>query len=154
MAIHSKNKDIRTVALRLLSFRDHTERELSDKLRQRGFALAEIEPLCAEFAQKGYLSNRRVAETFIEGALRRQDKGTMRLKQELKKRHVDSELVDEVIESYRQQVDEEQAAKQIVERLLVRGRETKYIERYLWRQGFSPSTVRSALNLDNELVDS
>jgi len=89
-----KNKDIRSVALRLLSFREHSQQELTDKLRMRGFEHQDIEPLCEEFSRKGYLDDRRVAESFLASAVHKQDKGVTRLRQELKRRGLSNDLVD------------------------------------------------------------
>lgn len=152
--MHLKNKDIRSVALRLLSFREQSQQELVEKLRMRGFPMAEIEPLCEDFSNKGYLDDRRVAESFLASALLKRDKGGIRLQQELHRRGLSRELIEATLSSYRAEVDEGAAAKGLAEHLLARGRDKQYIERYLWRQGFSGSHVRAALHLDNELIDS
>ena len=89
-----KNKDIRSVALRLLSFREHSQQELVEKLRMRGFPIEEIEPLCEEFSHKGYLDDRRVVESFLASALLKRDKGGIRLQQELHRRGINRELID------------------------------------------------------------
>jgi len=149
-----KNKNIRSVALRLLSFREHSQHELAEKLRARGFPMEEIEPLCEDFSSKGYLDDRRVAESFLASALQKRDKGELRIQQELHRRGINRELIDATLSKYRGQVDEGAVAKGLAQRLLARGRDRKHVERYLWRQGFSSSQVRSALNLDNELIDS
>lgn len=154
MAIHLKNRDIRTAALRLLSLREHSQQELTDKLRVRGFSMDQIEPLCQELLDKGYLDDRRVIDLHLAQALHKRDKGARRLRQELGRRGLSHELIDLALDSYSAQVDEGLAAKGIAERLLAKGKDRKTIERHLWRQGFSSSQVRAALNLDNELVDS
>ena len=152
--MYLKNKDIRSVALRLLSFREHSQQELVEKLKMRGFPVEEIEPLCEEFSSKGYIDDRRVAESFLASALLKRDKGGVRLQQELRQRGISRELIDTILSSYRAEVDEGAVAKGLAEHLMKRGRDRKYIERYLWRQGFSSSQVRAALHLDNELIDS
>ena len=149
-----KNKDIRSVALRLLSFREQSQHELVEKLRMRGFPIEEIEPLCEDFSGKGYLDDRRVAESFLASALLKRDRGVIRLQQELHHRGINRELIDATISTYQAEVDEGAVARELAEHLLARGRDRKYIERYLWRQGFSSSHVRVALHLDNELIDS
>lgn len=120
----------------------------------RGFPIEEIEPLCEDFSDRGYLDDRRVAESYLASALLKRDKGGIRLQQELHRRGISRELIDATTSSYRAEVDEGAVARGLAEHLLARGRDSKYIERYLWRQGFSSSHVRAALHLDNELIDS
>lgn len=152
-----KNKDIRSVALRLLSRRDHTLWELEQKLRRRGFETQEIEPFCEEFSSKGYLNDRRVAENVLSSAVSSKSLGSNRLRHQLSNRGLEREVVDEVVGQYKAQVDEPTVAMQAAIRLKNRGKDAAYIQRYLWRQGFSADTVRKALyfaNLDNEGTDS
>lgn len=148
------SKDIRSAALRLLSMREHTERELTDKLKLRGFSLEEITPLCEEFVRKDYLNERRLVESFFVSALHKRDKGSLRLRQELMRRGVNRELLDEMLYKYQSEVDESLVAASLASQMYARGKDRQYIERYLWRQGFSPSIVRATLNLDNEQIDS
>jgi len=152
--MHLKNKDIRSVALRLLSFHEHSQQELVEKLRMRGFPTEEIEPLCEEFSGKGYLDDRRVAESFLASALLKRDKGIIRLQQELHRRGINRELIDATLSSYQAEVDECAVVKGLTEHLAARGRDKIYIERYLWRQGFSRLHVHAVLHLDNEPIDS
>jgi len=55
----------RTVALRLLARRDYSRLELAQRLRARGIAAAEIEPLLDDFERLGYLSDARYAQALV-----------------------------------------------------------------------------------------
>jgi len=55
----------RTVALRLLARRDFSRLELTQRLRARGVAVAEIDPLLDDFERLGYLSDARYAHALV-----------------------------------------------------------------------------------------
>ena len=55
----------RTVALRLLARRDYSRLELAQRLRARGIAAVEIEPLLEDFERLGYLSDARYAQALV-----------------------------------------------------------------------------------------
>ena len=55
----------RTVALRLLARRDYSRLELAQRLRARGIAAGEIEPLLDDFERLGYLSDARYAHALV-----------------------------------------------------------------------------------------
>lgn len=137
--------------------RDHTLQELELKLRRRGFQSEEIEPLCEEFSSKGYVDDRRVAENVLSSAIAAKALGVTKFRHQLRERGLDRDMVEEAVDQYQEQVDEATLAMDIAKKLALRGRNAPYIQRYLWRQGFSASSVRKALhyaNLDNEGTDS
>ena len=55
----------RTLALRLLARRDYSRLELAKRLRMRGIAAGEIEPLLDDFERLGYLSDARYAHALV-----------------------------------------------------------------------------------------
>lgn len=59
----SNGSDPFAVALKLLTFRDRSIKELSTKLRDRGFADEEIEATLQRCQEYGYLDDRRFAAT-------------------------------------------------------------------------------------------
>ena len=84
-------------AIDLLSRRDHSKKELVEKLRQKGhgeFATAAVERL----EGYGYLDDRRFAFTFADELIRLRAYGKKRVEQELYRKGVDREIISEVIE--------------------------------------------------------
>jgi regulatory protein len=55
----------RTVALRLLARRDYSRLELAERLRARGIAAGEVEPLHDDIERLGYLSDARYAHALV-----------------------------------------------------------------------------------------
>lgn len=57
-------KNIKDVCLRLLARRDHSQKELLDKLSLRGFDKDETQAVITELAQQGWQDDARYAESY------------------------------------------------------------------------------------------
>ncbi len=87
----------KSVAVRLLSRREHSAFEIRDKLQKRDFDESEIAQAITELKQGGWLSDERFAEAYIR---MRQHKGfgPIRIAMELNERGVDECIVDEYLQ--------------------------------------------------------
>ncbi len=83
----------KSVAVRLLSRREHSAFEIRNKLSQRDFDDAEIEQVIIELQQGGWLSDERFAEAYVR---MRQKKGfgPVRISMELSERGIKECTVD------------------------------------------------------------
>lgn len=90
------NKPLST-ALRLLARRDHSIKELTDKLKLKGYALADIHPVIEECLQKGYLNEKRFTENYINWR-RRKGYGPLRISQELQARGIPDDMIAELLQ--------------------------------------------------------
>ena len=83
----------KTVAVKLLTRREHSAHEIREKLRQREFDSDEIEQTIEELKVDGWLSDERFTEAYIR---MRQLKGfgPVRIAMELKERGVDELIVE------------------------------------------------------------
>jgi regulatory protein len=88
----------KSVAVRLLSRREHSAFEIRDKLHKRDFDEAEIEQAIAELQQGDWLSDERYAEAYIR---MRQLKGfgPIRISIELNERGVKESIVDDYLQT-------------------------------------------------------
>ncbi len=98
---HTKAKhraSAKSIAVRLLARREHSEYELSQKLAQREFDAEEIERVLLELRQGGWVSDQRFAEAYIR---MRQLKGfgPVRIQMELRERGVDEHIVEDAIDT-------------------------------------------------------
>jgi regulatory protein len=84
----NRPRDAYQTALDLLSRRDHFLRELSDKLRRKGFPADEIDAAIARCQDLGLVDDKRVAERFVEVRAATRGWGPNRLAAELRKRGV------------------------------------------------------------------
>ena len=88
----------KSVAVRLLSRREHSAFEIRDKLHKRDFDEGEIEQAIIELQQGGWLSDERYAEAYIR---MRQQKGfgPIRIAIELNERGVKESIVDDYLQA-------------------------------------------------------
>ena len=83
---------LRSYAFALLTRRDYSQAELSAKLNQYAIHADEVSKLVEELAQQNYQSDQRVAELTLASQIRK-GKGLQRIKQTLKAKHLDAELI-------------------------------------------------------------
>ena len=139
-------KQLRTKALDLLTRRDHSEKELEDKLRSRGGREDDVAQLLLNLRDIGLLDDRRYARSFL---LSRSGKawGRQRFRQELIARGIPAEMVAEVLLEAQEDdgFDPSRKLSSLVERALSRGRDPQKIIASLLRRGFAYPEIREAL---------
>lgn len=84
-------------ALRLLARREHSAKELADKLKQRHFVPEEIQQALIKCQQFNYQSDERFAEQLYNVRVR-QGYGPLRIQQELQAKGIDTNLSDAVLQ--------------------------------------------------------
>ncbi|MEM1081818.1 MAG: regulatory protein RecX [Pseudomonadota bacterium] len=104
---------VRDAALRLLGRRDHSTRELCQKLCQRGFEAALVDQAVAELVDAGLHSEQRFAESY---ARMRANKayGPVRIRAELVERGVDRHLISLALDAL--DIDFAEQARRFYER--------------------------------------
>ncbi len=80
-------------ALRLLTQREHSQRELFQKLSQRGFPRAVIEHTLNTLRDEGWQSDARFAASYLRARLAR-GHGALTIASELRSRGVDAEAIE------------------------------------------------------------
>jgi len=128
----------KSVAVRLLSRREHSAFEIRDKLHKRDFDEAEIEQTIIELQQGGWLSDERFAEAYIR---MRQMKGfgPIRISMELNERGVKESIVDDYLQADDeawQQVLEQQYLKKYKNRSIADYNDKAKRIRFLQYRGF------------------
>lgn len=133
----------KSVAVKLLSRREHSAFEIRDKLQKRDFTEEEITQAISELQQGGWLSDERYAEAYIR---MRQQKGfgPIRIAMELHERGVEESIVEAFID------DSEESWQQILERQYLKKYKNRPVEdyndkakriRFLQYRGFSLDTI-------------
>ncbi len=136
----------------LLALRDHSEKELLQKLRQKGFADGAEEAM-EKLKSYGYLDDSRFALRFAQELQRVKHYGKKRIEQELYRKGVSREVVSDTLE----QLDfDEDALPALIERKYLRQLDTeKGVQKTvaaLQRMGYSFGEIRDALQKVQEDV--
>ena len=136
----------------LLALRDHSEKELLQKLRQKGFADGAEEAM-EKLKSYGYLDDSRFALRFAQELQRVKHYGKKRIEQELYRKGVSREVVSDTLE----QLDfDEDALPALIGRRYLRQLDTeKGVQKTvaaLQRMGYSFGEIRDALQKVQEDV--
>jgi regulatory protein len=139
-------------ALRLLTARDYTVARLREKFRSRGFEEADLDTALGRLVSEGWLDDLRFAERFAASAL---DSGRYygpRLRLEMRRRGLPSEMVNTVLGHALEERDETGEVRALLERRFggfsftsASDREKRRTVGFLQRRGFSLSAIMSAL---------
>ena len=136
----------------LLALRDHSEKELLQKLRQKGFADG-AEEATEKLKSYGYLNDSRFALRFAQELQRVKHYGKKRIEQELYRKGVSRDVVSDTLE---QLSFDEDALTALIERKYLRQLDTeKGVQKTvaaLQRMGYSFGELRDALRQVQEDV--
>jgi regulatory protein len=112
----------RTSALRLLSRRPRSERELRDRLREKEFADADADRVIASLKQSGLVNDAEFAKMYVRNALALRPQGERQLRQKLLLFGISRPLVEDTLRDIMPGVDEEETARSLALRYLAKSR--------------------------------
>jgi regulatory protein len=144
-------------AFRLLALRAHSEQELRAKLRTAGFTSPVIEQAVLRCLGLGYLNDESFARQRARALAVGRLSGNRRIALDLRERGIDAELSQRVIAEIREEVDEEEAARRLLQKKM-RGRpvaglderERARLARGLMSRGFPTSLILKVLKKTEE----
>jgi len=88
-----RRQQIEAVCLRLLARREHSRRELLDKLALRGFDRDDVEPVIDQIAEQNWQNDARYAEAYVRQRIQN-GYGPMRIRYELQQRGINDADLD------------------------------------------------------------
>ncbi|QSB02638.1 regulatory protein RecX [Methylomonas sp. EFPC1] len=88
-----RRQQIEAICLRLLARREHSRRELLDKLALRGFDRDEVEPVIDGMAEQNWQNDARYAEAYVRQRIQN-GYGPMRIRYELQQRGINDADLD------------------------------------------------------------
>jgi regulatory protein len=153
--MNNKNTDplqkARNYAFLLLKFRLRSEEEIRKRLEKKKFDTRVIESTLSFLKDKGFIDDNYFAKAWVESRIKK-PLGIRRLKQELRIKGIDKEIIESRINEIRKDYPEEEIVKQIAKKRLskIKGIESqkakKRVYAYLLRRGFSPDIILEAVN--------
>ncbi len=140
-----KSASLRDQALAHLARRDHTRVELARKLRQAGHAEQDVELLLDELSQRGWLSDQRFAESYVQQ--KQQRFGNLKLAHELRSRGVQESDIKQVLAAANQ--TELERAREVWNKRFgappADAQEKAKQMRFLQSRGFAVGTIQQLL---------
>jgi len=143
MINRSRQVSAKDYALRLLSIRPRSVREIIDRLARKGYDLQAVDSVVADLAELGLLDDAKFAKLWIESRTALRPMGASRLRAELARKGVARGLIDQALADSSKDRDEEVAAMELASRKLrsLRSLDPAVARRrlagFLSRRGFS-----------------
>ena len=141
--------EAKNAALRFLSFRRRTEKEIKDKLRKKGFDDKSIGRTIDKLKEYDLINDSEFATAWVKERLAYKPRGKKLLAQELWRKGIRKDIIDQVTEELCQ--DEERSATELLEKIKGRYKnvEPKVARRRMYallmRRGFSYEATKNAL---------
>lgn len=133
-------------ALYLLDYRDHSYKELYDKLR-RNYSPDICEAVMEKMIEIGVIDDRKYAERYARYLFEVKRAGKYKARAEMLKKGIDKEIVDEFLEEYEE--DTQERLKELVEkkyaRYLTDEKGVQKVFNALVRYGYNYSDVREVI---------
>ena len=145
----------KNAALRFLSVRPRTVREIRDKLREKEFAESEIGNTIDELQRAGLLDDAAFARMYIRNAMQVRPIGKVLLKRKMLLLGVDLKTIEAALADTLPEYDQRDLARASAEKFLARGKHTrrqpdaikdrKRVGGYLARRGFTWDVIEPVL---------
>lgn len=139
----------------LLARRDYTCARLREKLLAGGFGEEIAEEALERLMEAGYLNDERYARNFIQAHW--EDRSRLRIRMDLESRGVPPETAARILGEESEELGEEAEIRQI-RKLMTKRRydplkatweESGKMQAFLYRKGYSASSVRAAMNAES-----
>ena len=151
----SQNRTVRECALALLEFRDRTERELRQKLKEREYSAEEINETVLFLKEYRYLDDEAYVDRYIRSCAAR--KSRRQIRADLEHKGVSREIID--LQLQEKTVDEDSQIRKLLQKKgYVPGKrlepaEYRRIMGALGRRGFSGEAIRKAMESMREELE-
>jgi len=150
-------KEAKEIALRFLSYRMRSEKEVRDKLKKKEFAQSLIDEVIKDLKRVNLIDDNEFASAFVRDRISNSPRGKILLKQELWKKGIKKEVIEKVLKEYFKGENEELIlAKELLQKRKKRyeGLDQNVAKRrlmsFLLRRGFSYDIVKQVLRVEDE----
>lgn len=137
-------------ALYLMESRDHSYRELFDKL-EKNYSEDICFEVCNRLAEIGVINDRRYAEKLCRQLFEVKKLGRYRVKQEMRLKGLGSEIIEETMENFSEEDEPferlEKLVEQKYERYLTDRKGVEKVRNALARKGYSFGEIKEVLDL-------
>jgi regulatory protein len=149
--VSSSSEKARQYSFLLLKYRLRSEKEIADRLVRKKFPPEVIKETIAFLKEKRFIDDSSFARAWLQSRIKR-PLGIRRLKQELRFKGIDKEIIESNIERIKKNYSESEVVQSIVEDKFRKMRNIEpqkakmRIYSYLLRRGFSPDVCLDAIN--------
>lgn len=139
-------------ALYLLEHRSHSKKELADKIARTAASRQAAQEAADRMEELGLIDDEAYARTYAKELFTRKRYGAMRVKQELRRKGIDSELIADILAEYQDDDATQESIQAILDKKYAGWPEDERIRRRafaaLQRLGYSYADIRQAMQLE------
>ncbi|MBL5982177.1 RecX family transcriptional regulator [Petrotoga sp. 8T1HF07.NaAc.6.1] len=132
-------------ALNLIKYRARSEKELSSRLKEKGFDEEVIAKVVEKCKKSGLIDDKLFAYLYAYDKLTLDNKGPMFIQYELKRLGVDERLILEALEKVKSEVDINTIALELAKNYYEKTQDTLKTKAYLYRRGFEPDIINCVI---------
>lgn len=136
----------------LFNFRLRSRKELIQKLQLRGYGSTVIEEIVSSLSQQGLINDERFAKLWAQSRIRTRPSSLVIIRQELLKKGITSETVDDVLGQIKSDFDEYKIARGLTQKRMHvlssvnKLKAKKRLFDYLKRRAFSSEVISRILD--------
>jgi regulatory protein len=146
----SEKLEAERYALHLLSYSQHSKKNLAIKLTKRGFPMDCIDDLILKLEDCAYLNDMEFARTWVASRIQRHPEGKNALLAGLFKQGIDRTTAEEVIGEFVSEETEMELAAGLYRKLAGLGKTDEKIAATLKARGFSYGIVRKVMEVEED----
>ena len=155
--LKAKHPDAKAYALKLLSYRSRSKKEVIQKLKEKGFDTQEIDRVVDFLEGAGFIKDEALAASLLRNAVERKYLGRKGIKMLFARRGIEKELADETLSALTNDTEYESAMRLMEKKIKTLGNyhsvSSDIIKQKLWRmlvrKGFSGDVINSVLKSIN-----
>ena len=141
-------------ALYLLEYRNYSKRELTEKIARTAASREAAQAAAGRMEELGLIDDRRFGEDYARELFSRKGYGARRVAQELRRKGLDQELVQELVEKYGSPEQSGENIRRVLEKKYPGWQADEKVRRRafaaLQRLGYSYQEVREAMGQDED----
>lgn len=148
--LEAKYPEAKAYALRLLSYRSRSKKEILERLKEKGFDTEETKRVIDFLEGAGFIKDEALAERLLRNAVERKCIGRRGIKMLLTKRGIEKELIDETLSALTDDMEQESAMRLVEKKLkTLKSYPEDSIRQKLWRmlerKEFSVDVINSVI---------
>ena len=132
-------------ALNLLRYRVRSEKELVERLKQKGFDEKIVFEIVEKCKRSGLVDDKIFAYLFSYDKLTLDKKGPLYIQNELKRLGVEEDLIVEALEKVKTEVDIYMIALEVAKNYYKKSSDLLKTKSYLYRRGFEPDIINCVI---------
>ncbi len=144
-------KRAKDYAFKLLSYRPRSIKEIQDRLKKKDYSSKIILEVIKSLKRLKFLNDKEFARMWVESRIKTRPMGRYRLYQELIQKGIDRDLIEKILNDYREE-EEIKLARELAQRKLKRSYQNldevttkRKLYGFLQRRGFSYDIIQEVM---------